>query len=458
MEDRKNLTEGKITSILIKLAMPIMGTSFIQMAYNLINMIYLGRVSSSAVAAVGTAGFFTWLAEAIVYVPKVGAEIGVSQSVGRGSKKDIKGYIENNLQLNIILGLFYGIFIILFKHKLIAFFNINDGSVVKTAENYLFIISLGMNFIFINPVFTGIFNGYGDSKTPFKINTIGLIINMVLDPILIFGLGPFNRMEVLGAGIATVISQISVTCLFIYSIYKKTKIFKGVNLLKLPNVKYLKHIVKLGFPVALENGMFCFFAMVIARIVAAFGEVPIAVQKVGSQIEAISWMTAGGFSTAVGAFVGQNYGARRWDRIKEGYKDAIKIVIIIGISASALLILGARPLFSIFIPESKAIAYGTSYLRILGISQLFMCLEITTAGAFNGMSKTIPPALVGIVFTGLRIPFAMILSKPYYLGLNGVWWSISLSSIFKGVILTLWYIIYLRKRIKTCKDEDCAIS
>ena len=196
----------------------------------------------------------------------------------------------------------------------------------------------------------------------------------------------------------------------------------------------------------MQNGIFAFMSMVIAKILAQWGSTPIAVQNVGSQIESISWMTAGGFSTALSAFVGQNYGADRWDRIHEGYRKAIGLVSIIGIFATCLLIFGATPVFRIFIPDdSEAIKLGTTYLRILGLSQFFMCIEITTGGAFNGLGRTIPPSVVGIVFNALRIPSALLLSKTS-LGLNGVWWSVSISSIFKGIVLTGWFMIYLRKK------------
>lgn len=444
MNNEMDLTEGDILKKLLKLSLPIMGTSFIQMAYNLINMIYLGRVSSSAVAAVGTAGFFTWLANAFIFIPKTAAEIGISQSIGRKDNEAIKKYIKNTIQLNVLLGLVYGIVMIILKKQLIGFFNMTNPYVINNAEAYLLIISLGINFYFINPVFTGIFNGHGDSKTPFKINTIGIVMNMIIDPFLIFGIGPFPRMEVVGAAIGTIISQGIVTVLFIYHIKRKTKLLNEIKLLEKLDLKYIKKIFTLGTPVALQNGLFCIIAMVIARIISSFGEVPIAVQKVGSQIEAISWMTAGGFSTAISAFVGQNYGAKKWDRIYKGYFIALLTVGFIGIFSSLLLVFGARPLFSLFIPDENVIPFGVDYLKILGYSQLFMCMEITTAGAFNGIGRTIPPSINGILLTAARIPAAIVLSKPNLLGLNGIWWSISLSSILKGIVLTIWFIVVLK--------------
>jgi Na+-driven multidrug efflux pump len=196
--------------------------------------------------------------------------------------------------------------------------------------------------------------------------------------------------------------------------------------------------------------------MFIARIIAKWGPIPIAVQKIGSQIESISWMTATGFSTALGAFVGQNYGAGKWGRIYKGYFRAIGIVSIIGLFATGLLIFGARPIFSLFIPEAEAVKIGVDYLKILGLSQLFMTIEITTAGAFNGLGKTTTPALIGIVFNGLRIPGAIFLSSIAALGLNGVWWSISISSIFKGIILATLFIILLYRspEVKHWRNQD----
>lgn len=146
--------------------------------------------------------------------------------------------------------------------------------------------------------------------------------------------------------------------------------------------------------------------------------------------------------------VGQNYGARKWHRVVKSYFAGMTVMSIIGLLATGLLVFAARPLFSIFINEEETIRHGVVYLQILGISQLFMCIESTTAGAFNGLGKTIPPSVVGITFNALRIPAALILSSTS-LGLNGVWWAISLSSICKGTVLTTWYLIFLRRNPET---------
>ncbi|MGO1818526.1 MAG: MATE family efflux transporter [Senegalia sp. (in: firmicutes)] len=453
MIEKGKLTEGNIFKALTKLALPIMATSFGQMAYNITDMFWIGKLGSNAVAAVGTAGFFTWFAFSFITISKIGAEVGVAQSIGKDDVLDAKGYIRSSIQLNIIFSILYALSLFIFRDALIGFFDLPESDVILMAKQYLAIIALGIPFYFINPVFTAIFNGSGDSATPFKINIIGLLANIILDPLFIFGLGPIDSLGVKGAAIATVIAQIIVTSLFIYSIKGKIDIFSDINFKKIEN-SYMKKIIVMGTPPAIQSGLFTFFSMLIARILAGFGAAPIAVQKVGSQIEAISWMTAGGFASALSAFVGQNYGSKKFERIKNGYFIGLLMVGAIGIFATLVLIFGGEIIMKQFFSEKDVIDEGVIYLKILGVSQLFMTIEIATAGAFNGLGRTLPPSLVGIILTGLRVPAALILSNENILGLNGVWWSISISSILKGIFLMIWFIFILKKFIYPYIQDD----
>ncbi len=442
MKKSIDLVSGDISSTLIKLALPILGTSFIQMAYNMIDMIWVGRIGSNAVAAVGTAGFFTWFGSSLVLISKIGAQIGVSQAIGKKDIKERNKYIYNSLLINILVALIYTMFLIVFRKELIGFFKLGDFEINNMAINFLVVVSIGMIFSFLNPLFTGIFNAAGSSKIPFFINTVGLIINIVFDPILIFGLFGFPDLGVVGAALATVGAQAIVTIIFIIA-FIKNGYSLGLKNIKYIDKEFIYKICKLGIPTSLQNCCFAFFAMIIGRLIASYGPVAIAVQKVGSQIEAISWMTAEGFGAALTAFVGQNYGANKWDRILKGYKVTMILASCIGVFATLLLIFGGKSIFSIFLPEVEAIEAGGIYLKILGLSQLFMCIEITTAGAFNGLGNTVTPSLVSIILTGLRIPIAILLSGFAILGLNGVWWSISGTSIIKGIILLTLFIFMI---------------
>lgn len=446
MKKGNDLTQNRIFTSILFLALPIMGTSFVQMAYNLTDMIWIGKLGSDATAAVGTAGFYMWFAMGIIHLCRIGAEVLVAQSVGKKDAQTTKAIVQNVLQVIIVLSLSFMAVVLLFRHQLLGFFNIKETHVVETAVDYLSIVAFGFVFTFINPVLTAIFNGYGKSGTPFMINTIGLVFNIVLDPILIFGIGPFPALGVKGAAIATVFSQMVVTLVFIIYIKgnKDIHMFEGLHIFNRPDVTRIRQIVKIGLPAGLQSMLFTIFAMIIARIIADWGAVAIAVQKVGSQIESVSWMTALGFSTATSTFVGQNYGAGKYDRIKYGYRISMMIMTVIGLITTFGLIVFAGPLFKIFINEEEALREGIIYLRILGVSQLFMCIEIVSNGAFNGLGKTMYPAVNSIVFNGIRIPLALILSSTA-LSLSGVWWSITISSILKGIVIVTCFVIILRK-------------
>ncbi|MDD4781581.1 MAG: MATE family efflux transporter [Tissierellia bacterium] len=435
MNNNLILTEGKIRKTLVKLALPIMATQFIQMAYNLTDIVWLGRLSTEAVAASGTAGFFMWFGSALIMITQIGLGVNIAQLYGKGDLENTKKYINNGFQLNLSIAIIYSLFLFLFRNQLIGFFNLEDIEVVKMAIEYLTIISIGYTFHFLNPIFSTILNNSGNSVTPFKTNTIGLIANIIIDPILIFGMGPVPPLGVKGAALATIMSQFFVTCVFLFIGFKYDTIYSHIKLLNKPNIKIIKNIVKIGVPPFTQVGIHAIMGMLINKILASFGPIAIAVQSIGSQIESISWMTADGFASAISAFVGQNYGAKKLKRIRDGYIQGIQILGGIGIFTTLLLIFASEELFSIFIPKDPiAIKEGISYLRIIGISQFFMTIEIGTTGAYNGLGKTLPPTINGIVFNALRIPAALILSSTI-LGLSGVWWSISLSSVFKGIII-----------------------
>ena len=171
----------------------------------------------------------------------------------------------------------------------------------------------------------------------------------------------------------------------------------------------------------------------------------VAAQSIGSQIEAISWMTAAGFSTALATFTGQNYGANLYNRIRKGYHLTLTISGGFGLLASLLFFFFNKAIFSLFVTESHVIDAGGEYLSILALSQLFMVTESVTAGAFYGIGRTTPPALTGIIFNALRIPLAYWFISFPALGLTGIWWSITLSSIIKGTLLPIWYFHFQKK-------------
>lgn len=440
-----NLLEGAILPALSALALPIMATSLIQMAYNLTDMIWIGRIGSGAVASVGAAGMFMWLSNGLATLAKMGGQIKVAQALGAGKEADARAYANSSFQLAIIFAIAFGLSSVLFGQAMIAFFKLNTVAVVHDAQAYLLITGGLVLFSFMNQIYTGTLTAMGNSKTSFIVTTIGLILNIGLDPLLIFGFMGLPALGVTGAALATVIAQAIVTLLFYLAVHKESVIFQHLHLFRMPSKIHTKEIFKIGLPSAVQSMIFSSISMVIARLIAGWGDGAVAVQKVGSQIESISWMTSEGYAAALNSFTAQNFGAHNAERIRKGYRISMILMLAWGLFCSMLLILAPEMIFRIFIQEDEILPLGIDYLRILGVSQLFMCIEITTEGAFCGLGKTLPPSIVSITLTAARIPMAMLLSG--YLGLNGIWWSITISSICKGIVLCLWFLFYQRKTL-----------
>lgn len=435
-----NLLEGKIFPSLASLALPIMLTSLVQMAYNLTDMIWIGRLSAGAVAAVGASGMFSWLSLGLGLIASTGGQILVAQNLGAGRREEAVSYARISIQMGICLSALFGFLCVLLNRPLIGFFRLNSAAVVADARIYLTITCGLVIFPILNQVLTRLLTAMGDSRTSFLANAAGMVLNILLDPLLIFGPGPVPALGVAGAAAATVGSQAFVFLLFCLCVRREPVIFSHIRLRKKPDSRRIRSIVRIGLPSSLQNMAFSAISMCIARMIAGWGDAAVAVQKVGSQIESISWMTAEGFAAAVNAFTAQNFGAGNHARIRKGYRISMTVIVIWGLLCNLILFTLPGPVFRFFIPDAGILPMGIQYLKILSLSQLFMCVEITTAGAFSGLGKTLPPSLVGILFTLARIPAAMVLTRTP-LGLNGIWWSITVSSMLKGSVLLLWFLL-----------------
>lgn len=446
MSKQVNLLEGSIFGKLTKLAMPIMMTAFVQMAYNLVDMIWIGALGSGAVAAVGAAGIYLWIADSCTSVAKMGGQIKVAHSIGEGDVKKARAFAAGAFQMGVTIILACILLVVCGHQLMIDVFQFTDKKIHGDAVEYLLITgTAGIFFNTINQVFVGIYTGTGDSKSPFLATVVGLVLNLILDPVLIFGFGPIPAMNVAGAAIATAGSQGVVTLLFIILSKKQKHFFVGIPVFQKPHWEYLRQIWRLGLPIGIQNVFMSGLSLGIAGMVSSWGADAVAVQKVGGQVESISWMISGGFSMAINAFIGQNYGAGKMRRVQKGYRTALVLMIIWGTLCTLALIVFPQFIFQIFIRENDVLPMGVSYLRISGVCQLFICLEGCSTGAFNGLGETKVPSVVSVVFNLARIPLAILLSSTA-LGLDGIWWAITISAICKGVILTIWYMAYVWKK------------
>ena len=441
-----NLTKGPILKTLTKLAIPIMASSFLGTLYNITDMAWIGLLGSKAVAGVGVGGMFTWLSQGLAAMARMGGQVQVAQCIGRGERDRAHGFAQAAVQLATLMGMAYAVISLLFTRQMVAFFQLTDPEAQTAALSYTKIACGLIVFSFLTLTMTGLYTAQGDSKTPFLANLIGLVTNMILDPVLILGPGPFPKLGVVGAAIATVTAQAIVMTMMILGviIQKKENVLKGIRLTaKIPR-EYLGGLCRIGIPTAIQGMAYCAISMVLTRMVSAYGAEAVATQRVGGQIESISWNTADGFAAALNAFIAQNYGAGKMDRVRKGYRASLWTVGIWGLLISFVFICFPQAIADIFFHEPKAVATAVGYLVIIGFSEAFMCVELTTVGALSGLGRTRLCSIISIAFTSARIPLAIILGT--LIGLSGIWWALSITSIIKGIIFTCTFLWITRKR------------
>ena len=449
MKGIKNLTEGPILRQLFMLAMPIMATSFIQMAYSLTDMAWVGRLGSEAVASIGSVGLLTWMTSSIALLNKVGSEVSVGQSIGLRDETSARSFATHNVTLSLVLSLIWASVLFVFAIPIIGMYEL-EPHIAGNAVNYLRIVSSAFPFVFMSATFTGIFNASGRSKIPFTINSIGLVINMILDPLLIF----VFDWKTEGAALATWIAQACVFGLFVYQLKARKILWENFRFFGKLKRAYTAKIVKIGLPVATLNALFAFVNMFLGRTASTVGgHIGLMAMTTSGQIEAITWNTSQGFSTALSAFVAQNYAARKISRVMKALQTTLYMTLVFGIICSLLFIFCGNNIFAIFVPEKEAYEAGGLALRIDGYSQLFMMLEIVIQGIFYGMGRTIPPAVISITCNYLRIPMALFFVSLGW-GLPGIWWTICLTSILKGIVILIWFLAIKKKALDKMALEE----
>lgn len=442
-----NLTEGKIFSTLLRLALPLMGTSFLQMAYTLMAMSWVGRlgtvshpeIATKSEAAIGSIGMLLWLTASVAYLAMIGSEVAVGQSIGAKKMKRAAIYASHSTTTSMALAVIWVSILFIFAYQILSFFKL-DPDITDDAAIYLRILTISLPFQFLSYNFTGIYNGAGRSIIPFKNNAAGLVLNMILDPILMFTMG----MGLHGAAVGTVVAQLFVFALFYYQIRHGNRILGHFPFFIKPKFIYLKRIFFLGAPVSIMNSLYAIINMNLARVASIHGgHLGLMAQTTGGQIEAVTWNTSQGFSTALSAFVAQNYAANKLERGKKAYYYTIRVMLSLGIVVSICFILFGAQIFGIIVPEENAMKAGAEYLFVMGLVQIFMMFELTTQGMFNGIGRTVEPAVISITFNALRIPLAYFLAAQ--MGIVGVWWAIAISTVCKGIILPLWFSVVYRR-------------
>jgi putative MATE family efflux protein len=443
--DRYDLTKGSILSKFVRLAIPTTSVQLIQMAYGLANTFWLGKLSSDAVAASGPVTIYMWLSMALQCYGNKGVEIGVSQSLGRRDNEAARGFLQSSLSLSLGLGLLVGAGFLFGRHFLIGIYNIGEEAVIRSAVGYLAPMAFSVPFAYVSTTAMSALIASGNSSLPFTVNLVCAALNAALDPLLILVAG----LGIEGAAVATVFCQALACALLLIALRRyRHEAFAGMRMWRFPRAVHLSGIARWGTPVAFETFCFTFFLIIISRIVAAFGSDALAVQRLGSQVDSFSYLVSAGVASALTAFIGQNYGAAQFGRIRRGYLTATRIMLVWGMLVTLNLLICNRFIFMLFIPENPAVIdMGARYLRIFALCQMAACLEGVGVSVFRGFGRTLCPAAISVATNLLRVFLAWYLSRGG-LAQDGIWWAISVTAFLRGMSLYLSSLFFLRRAMK----------
>ncbi len=439
MNNNLQITEGPITKSLIALALPLIIGMFMEIALSMTHYFWVGKLGPTAQDAVTTSMVVIWTVVAATSVVSVGITALISRNIGAGNLERASYFVKQGLALAIIIGFLAGVVGILNAKSLLVFMKAGEQTVTLGLP-YLKIFFASTILLFLLETSYAAFRASGNTKTPALIGIMVVIINLVLDPLFIFGIGPFPELGVTGAGVATSIAYV------IGVVTSLALIFRGKLGYAPPRIRPLElsvsdmlKIIRIGLPMSGHQLIFMIVYWFLIIIIHKFGEAAGAAMGIGNRMESFSYMICHGLSLAASAMVGQNLGAKKPERAARSVWQAVVLGIIVTSVVSILFLTLSRQIASVFSDSPAVIDIAKDYLVILALSQMTMAVEIILEGSFAGAGDTVPPMLVMIPGHLLRIPLAYYLCFDLGWGINGVWWTLTITTTLKATILALWF-------------------
>lgn len=431
LEKQIDLTEGPVLAMLTRLALPILGTSFLQMAYNLTDIFWLGRLSAESMAGAGIGGFVLWILSSVGGLTRSAAIIQSSQ--GKGSKDEAGMRQTACLALfwTLVLGVVASVSLTLAPGRIVGLFHLQESAAVLEGVSFIRVCGAGSVFLLLFPMMSALCIGWGDSRTPFWVSLFTVALNIVLDPLFIFTFG----MKAAGAALATIIANALGTLILLWNFATTFQDFTRFS----HYLNQSRRFLTLGLPQCAEGVIYASFSMMVGTLLGAFGPSVLAANSLGAQVESLTWMVAIGLSSAATSFCGQNWGGKQHERIRKGYFSVLTLAIAYASAIGLAFTLFPDGLARIFSNQPEIIAKSREYFTILALSQPFMAVELTIAGCFRGIQRPGLPSVISILVTMARLPLASLLLRAGY-GYQAVWWVISGTSILKGIIIAMSFL------------------
>ncbi|MCK4532603.1 MATE family efflux transporter [bacterium] len=435
-----HLINGNIHKSVLSIALPLVVVNTFSIALELIDAFFVGRLGPQALAAIAMASVVIFFLATFGVGLGIGTVALVSAAFGEGDFEKADKIALQSLYLGIVVSLILGVFGFFFSPWLLNFLGAK-GDVLIMGSKYLKILFAGILAMFFMFLGNAVFQGAGDTKVPMKIGAITVIINIILDPLLIFGLIGFPRLGVSGAALATVISR-TIGGIIMLSIF-----FRGKHLVQIKlddlglNFKIIKKILLIGFPGSIQMLLRSFSAVVLIKIVALFGTTVIAAYGIGGRIFHFFLLPGFCFGGAAATLVGQNLGAKNPHR---AYKSALlSSYYYLGflLVSGTIVFIFSSPIAALFNPEKEFVKICSLFLKYLAVGSVFLSSGVIFSRALQGAGDTISPMLItGLSLYIFQIPLAYLLSM--HLGFNerGIWIAGLMGSFINGLIMAIIFL------------------
>jgi putative MATE family efflux protein len=433
-DDREaaHLVNDSLRATILRVALPAVASSLLMTLFASVDAFWVGtRIGPAGLAAVSTSLFWIWMIVSLAEMIGVGLTAVAARRYGERRGAEAARLAGDTMIFAVVLGVAVSL---AGTQALDLLFTVmkTPPDVTALGRAYLRTYMIGTPLIYGFFAVDASFRAAGDTRTPFVLLLASVAVTLVLDPVLILGLGPFPRLGISGAAIATLSTR---GAAFVMG----TAIATRKKLLRVGRLSWtrIQPVCRVGLPTAITGMTFSLIYVFLTRTTTRFGTPALAALGIGHRVESWLFMIGVGFGAATAAIVGQNLGAGRPDRASRAGWMATAFCTLLGVVTFALELGIPRQFASLFTNDAATIAEAVKYLRIASVSQLAVCAEIVLEGALGGAGETVPPMLASTALTASRVPLAGWAADRW--GSAGIWWVICLTAMGRGLAMAgLW--------------------
>jgi len=448
---RARLVEGPVGAHLVSMTVPMIWAVLAIMLFNATDTWFVAQLGAEPLAAMS----FTFPVIMVLTSLGIGMMAGTSsllaRVVGEGDTGEVRRLATDILSLALLISIVLSAAGIA---SLDALFTLMGASaqVLPMIRDYMLIWFAGYALVLVPMVVMGALRATGDTRLQARLMMASAVINLVLDPLLIFGWLGFPRLELQGAAIASVIARLVTLALGAWAVHRMhllTSPFTSLSTL----CQSWRRVLHVGLPAAGTNVIIPVSAGVIVALLAGFGDRPVAGYGAATRIEALTLVVFFAMSAIIGPFVGQNFGARKPDRIREALRLCVLFCLALGALIAVALALLAEPLARLFSDDAEVVRVTTLYLRIVPISYGTAGIIMVVNAAFNGIGKPLPAVAISVARTlVLYVPLAWAASR--LIGVPGIFAAACLSDLLSGIIAFAWFRVACRAQSSAAESPS----